>query len=67
MIVTVGNNEVRSELEPRNVKCDAITTVEQMRSACRLNACTPDAIVDVNTVHVMVQHERGRMENHENT
>ena len=33
--------EVRSELEPWNVKCETITTVEQMRSACRLSACTP--------------------------
>ena len=24
-----------------NVKCETITTVEQMRSACRLSACTP--------------------------
>ena len=41
MIMTVGDNEVRSELEPWNVKCETITTVEQMRSACRLSACTP--------------------------
>ena len=33
--------EVRSELEPWNVTCETITTVEQMRSACRLSACTP--------------------------
>ena len=32
---------VRSGLEPWNVKCETITTVEQMRSACRLSACTP--------------------------
>ena len=32
---------MRTELEPRNVKCETITTVEQMRSACRLSACTP--------------------------
>ena len=32
---------MRSELEPWNVKCETITTVEQMRSACRLSACTP--------------------------
>ena len=32
---------MRSELEPWNVKCESITTVEQMRSACRLSACTP--------------------------
>ena len=41
MNMTVDGNEVRSELEPRNVKCETITTVEQMRSACRLSACTP--------------------------
>ena len=41
MILTVGDNEVRSELEPRNVKCETNTTVEQVRSACRLSACTP--------------------------
>ena len=35
------DNEVRSELEAWNVKCETITTVEQMRSACRLSACTP--------------------------
>ena len=33
--------KMRSELEPWNVKCETITTVEQMRSACRLSACTP--------------------------
>ena len=33
---------MRSELEPKwCVKCETITTVEQMRSACRLSACTP--------------------------
>ena len=32
---------VRSELELWNVKCETITTVEQMRNACRLSACTP--------------------------
>ena len=41
MIMTVGDNEVRSELEPWNVKCETITIVEQMRSACRLSACAP--------------------------
>ena len=34
MLMTVGDNEMCSELEPRNVKCETITTVEQMRSAC---------------------------------
>ena len=33
--------DMRSELEPWNVKCETITTVEQMRSACKLSACTP--------------------------
>ena len=41
MCMTVGDYEVRSELEPWNVKCETITTVEQMRNACRLSACTP--------------------------
>ena len=41
MLMTVGDNEMRSELEPWDVKCETITTVEQMRSACRLSACTP--------------------------
>ena len=31
----------RSGLEPWGVKCETITTVEQMRSACRLSARTP--------------------------
>ena len=39
MIMTVGDNEVRSELEPWNVKCETITTVEQ----CAVHA---------NSVHV---------------
>ena len=32
---------MRSELEPKNVKCETITTVEQMRSVCRFSASTP--------------------------
>ena len=32
------------------MKCETITTVEQMRSACRLSACTRHSIVEVNVV-----------------
>ena len=46
MWMTMDECEMRSELEPWNVKCETITIVEQMRSACRLSACPQVALID---------------------
>ena len=54
MIMTMDDNERRSELEPCGVRCDHRQTVE--KCACRLSASTPQRPlrVQVQCVNVVI-------------